>query len=394
MKRVGHIKTTYLELSETFFYAILKDFKRFKAFVVCEELKNKEVFPFDEVYQITKPTPLEKAVGKVVRGLTFRHPAVEKKYRIALEAHEPDIIQAHFGPVGVYALPIAKKLKVPLITSFYGFDTNYKGIIEVMSLLTPFDRISYWKKAYRNLFSGGDYFITFGEKMRQMVIALGCPENKVEDCHAGVNISERKFVGHSLPKDGQVKILVVNRLVEKKGVRYALEAFAKIQKRYSKLRLRIIGDGPLRKELEQLMEKLRIKNKVEMWGMQPYAKVLEQFRECHIFLTPSVKTESGDEEGGINATVIDALAIGIPTIATEESGSQLIVDKKTGLMAKQKEADDLAEKITFLLENPSVWSSYTTAGRKLIESKFNQERQTEKLESIYDKVIRAYKQRH
>lgn len=387
MKRVGHIKTTYLELSETFFYAFLKNFKCYEAFVVCEETKNKEVFPFDRVYQITKPTPLEKAVGKVVRGLTFKHPAVEKKYRIALEAHAPDIIQAHFGPVGVYALPIAKKLKVPLMTSFYGFDTNYKGIIEVMSLLTPFDKVSYWKTAYRKLFSEGDYFITFGEKMRQMVIDLGCPEDKVEDCHAGVNISERQFVEHSLPKNGQVKILMVNRLVEKKGVRTALEAFAKIQKRYSKLRLRIIGDGPLRKELEQLMEKLRIKNKVEMWGMQPYAKVLEQFEECHIFLTPSVKTESGDVEGGINTTVIDALALGIPTIATEESGSQLIIDKKTGLMVKQKDADDLAEKLTFLLENPSVWVDYAKSGRKLIEKDFNQEKQTEKLEAIYDKVI-------
>ena len=389
-KRIGHIKTTYLELSETWFYSFLSNYERYDAFVTCEEVKNRDKFPFDHIYQITPPNPIEKAVGKVVRGFTFHHPAVEKKYKTALEVHEPSVIHAHWGPIGLYALPIAKELNKPLVTSFYGFDTTYKGVVDVMSLTTPLDKIDYWKRGYEKLFAEGDYFVTFGEQMRETVIALGCSPDKVEDVHSGVDVSDREFTIKSMPEDGRVILYMANRLVEKKGVRYVIEAMGMLKERYPNMVLRVIGDGPLKDELVQLAEQKGVAGNIEWLGMQPYDEFKAQFNKSHIFLTPSVKAKDGDEEGGINTTVIDALAYGTPTIASVESGSQLIYHQKTGLLAEPGNSEHLAEQLEYLFTHPDVWAEYAQAGLKVIEEDFSQKKQTEKMEAVYDRVAAEF----
>lgn len=388
MRRVGHIKTTYLELTETWFYSFLRSFLRFDAFVFCEEIKNRDQFPYEHVLQLTRPRPSERMLGMVSRTFGFRHLGVEKNYEALLREKKVDLLHAHFGPWGLYMLPVAKKLGLPLVTSFYGFDTTLKNLSHVKPARLPIFPQHYWRSAYNKLFAEGDFFVGFGEKMCEDLIALGCPPEKIRDVHAGVVLEERSFTSRSLPHSGEIRLLMVNRLVEKKGVIFALEALSLLKDKYPRLRMRIIGDGPLRGELEAAGRRLNIESSIDWLGTKDHGTVLREMSECHIFLSSSVKAQSGDSEGGINQTVIDALSLGLVTVATAESSSQLVIHQKTGMLAQAGDSEDLAHQIEYLMQNPQVWSEYAQRGRELIERDFDQRKQTGKLEGIYEELLR------
>lgn len=388
MHRIAHIKTTYLELSETFIYQFLTSFKKTENFVLAEELKNLEVFPYKSIVQLDRYTKKDFLDSAFSRFLGPSHRGFERRLDLAIDKIKPELLHAHFGPIGVYTLPVSKKRNLPLIVSFYGYDTSLAGVARTIP--TPRKFIpgieKYWKRAYEQMFEDASAIVTFGEVMRQSLIDLGATPDKVFDIHSGVNLKERQFTPRVVDEDKPIELLMVNRLVEKKGVEIALQAVGTLCTQHPNLRLRIVGGGPLETHLKQLCTELGIENQVEFLGFKKYPEVLEMMQKAHIFLTPSIKVKD-DEEGGINTTVIDALSLGLPTIATAESGSQLILDHSTGLLAEIGDSDDLAEKIRYLIENPAKAQQMALEGRALIERDFDQVKQTAKLEDLYEKVL-------
>ena len=389
MHRIAHIKTTYLELSETFIYQFLTSFKNTENFVIAEQLKNLDVFPFKNKVLLDPYTRKDFVNSAISRLLSPRHKGFERRIELAIDKVKPDLLHAHFGPVGVYTLPIAKRHHLPLIISFYGYDTSYAGVLRTIPTprkLLPFGLNNYWKKAYSELFKEVSAIVTFGEVMRETLIDLGAPADIVFDIHSGINLNQRKFSPRLIDKDKPIEILMVNRLVDKKGTEIALRAVSTLCTQYPNISLKIVGGGPLEVHLKDTAADLGIEDHVEFLGFKKYPEVIEMMKTAHVFLSPSIKVQD-DEEGGINTTVIDALSLGLPTIATTESGSQLILDHSTRLMSEIGSSEDLAEKIKYLIENPASAQQMAIEGRALIERDFDQEKQTEKLEDLYDHIL-------
>jgi colanic acid/amylovoran biosynthesis glycosyltransferase len=185
-------------------------------------------------------------------------------------------------------------------------------------------------------------------------------------------------------------MLYIGRLVEKKGVQYLIKAFAKSYAKHKNIKLTIIGDGPLYDQHASEIKKLGLSQQITMLGYVP--DLAAEIDKADFFLSPSVVARSGDAEGGINVTVIEALASGMPAIVTRQTQSDLIHDGKTGFIARERDSDDLSNKMNILIEKPDLITQFGIMGRRSVE-KLNSKDQVEKLEQLYSELIGKYKNR-
>jgi|SRR3990167_3872823 len=107
-------------------------------------------------------------------------------------------------------IPIKRWLKLPLITTFYGFD------------VTQLSREYTWNNAYQRLFKEVNLFLVEGNNMRVPLISSGCPHEKIMLQHIGVDTEKINFLERTLPSSGKIVILFCGRFVEKKGLIYDL----------------------------------------------------------------------------------------------------------------------------------------------------------------------------
>ena len=275
-------------------------------------------------------------------------------------------------------LPLKKYFNLPLLTSFYGMDVY----------MHPKNPLVRWQ--LKNLFAQGDLFLTYSEKMRKDVIALGCNANKIRAHHGGVDFKKFRFHPRKIDKNSEIRVLLVGRFVEKKGIDIGIKAFAQSFKKYPQLRLNIIGDGALKNKYKKLIGNLGLHNSVTLLGSKTYPEYIAELERSHFLIAPSVIARNGDEEGGINASVIEALATGLACITTLHSGSELVYSGKTGFMVPERDIHELSRKINYLVEHPHLLEEFGRAGRALIEQKFDIIKQTRKLENIYKEMIQKH----
>jgi len=298
----------------------------------------------------------------------------------ALMHEKPALIHAHFGVEGVYALPLAKKLNIPLITTFHGFDATCSRLGLLRS-----KKISWLNYlAFRQqLGRDGAAFICVSNFIRDRLLRIGFPENRLITHYIGVDTDLIKPVTQ---KKAERIILHVARLVEKKGTAYLLKAFSILQKKGLDAKLVIIGDGPLKQELHALATSLDISHQVEFLGVQPPEQVIAWMQKASLFCLPSIEARSGDSEA-MGMVLLEAAACQIPVVATNHGGiPEGVKEGETGFLVAEKNPYALAERLIYLLENESLCEKMGLAAREFVERDFNLKLQTEKLEQIYQNV--------
>jgi len=197
-----------------------------------------------------------------------------------------DVIHCHFGPNGNLAV-VLKDLGVirsKIITAFHGYD------------LTCHMR-SYGDNVYDYLFTKGDLFLPISEYWKNRLIKLGCCKDKIVVHRMGVDTNKFLFSPRKPKNDDKVKLLTIARLVEKKGVEYGIMSVAEVIQKHPNVVYEIIGDGLLRRNLEGLIEDLKIGDRVKLLGWKQQEEVVKLMEEADILLAPSVTSKDGDQEG-------------------------------------------------------------------------------------------------
>jgi len=288
-----------------------------------------------------------------------------------------DIIHCHFGPNGILGVLLREvgAIKGKIVTTFHGYDMS--AYIRRRG-----------ENVYSLLFKKGDLFLCVSNHWKEKLIKLGCDRGKIIVHRAGIDLRKFEYTPRCLQKGEKVKILTVGRLVEKKGHKYAIKAIAKVIGRGSSdLEYIIVGDGPLRSELETLVSKLGIRKNVKFLGCVSDEKLLTLYKNSHIFLLPSITASNGDKEG-IPVVLMEAQATGMPIISTWHSGiPELVRDGTSGFLVPEKDVDALAEKLEYLIEHPEIWSKMGYAGRKIIETYYNIDKLNDQLVQIYQKLV-------
>jgi colanic acid/amylovoran biosynthesis glycosyltransferase len=186
-----------------------------------------------------------------------------------------------------------------------------------------------------------------------------------------------------------VRILTVARLAEKKGIEYSIRAIAQVIQKHPdwEIKYRIAGDGPLRSELQDLIDHLDARHQVKLVGWMDQAEIQDLYASSHLFVLASVTAKNGDQEGQ-GLVLAEAQAAGLPVVCTDHNGfSESIIDHKSGFLVPERDVDSLAEKIEFLIANPQVWSDMATEGRQYIEKNYALYNLNRQLIDLYDTLL-------
>ncbi|HZG58237.1 glycosyltransferase, partial [Paenibacillus sp.] len=298
-----------------------------------------------------------------------------------LAAGEFALLHARFGPSGIRMLPLARKWRVPLVTSFHGCDAPGSA------------RMRKRKHALGRLFREGDCFTTPCEAMKAELVKHGCPEEKVVVHYSGIDVERFAFRERTMPEDGPVRILFVGRLVEKKGADTLLRAFRYVRQVFPNTRLTLLGDGALKSELRRLARKLDVRDSVEFLGARPHHEVAAWLERAHVFCLPSKKDRAGNIEGVPNA-LKEAMACGLPVVSTFHSGiPELIENGVSGHLAPEGDVGALANKLIHVVGRPDTWAALGRRARAKIEADFDRKKQTERLEKLFDDVVESHARR-
>ncbi len=369
---VAHLHRTYLPLSETFIYQYLVTLQQYRPIMLARFAENLSLFPFDDLYTLSQLPPPKRYWNYGYFKLRGQAPY----FRQIIEKTRPLLLHAHFGTEGVYALPLRRTFHLPLITTFYGKD---------MSQLAQEPR---WQAGYKQLFAQGELFLVEGNHMKSELIKLGCPASRIRISHIGVDTGKFRFQPRTKPTEGSIHLLMCGRLVEKKGIAYTIEALRFLVSDYPQLQLRIIGDGPLRSELETLIQALDLQSHVQILGYLSHDKYAEEMASAHIFLAPSVHAADGDSEGGAPTVILEAQASGVLILASTHADIPEVVGiKEPGYLVPERDSLALAANLRRILESPQRWAEWQEIGRQHVASEYDIRIVTRQLESIYDEAI-------
>gem|GEM_PF-739730 len=284
-----------------------------------------------------------------------------------------DAFHIHFGPNFFEFEPLFERLDTYLVVSFYGYDAS-KYILEN------------GERCYDRLFRRANLITTPTEVMRNELIRIGCPEDKIVVHRCGVEIPEQPQ--NTDKSTEMVTMLTVARFVEKKGVEFALRAVAACPN-HANFRYRIIGDGPLRAQLVHLTDKLGIKETVEFLGFLPIEKIREEMEAADIVVLTSVTAMNGDQEG-LPVTLVEAQAMGLPVISSYHSGiPELVVHGSTGLLSAERDVNQIAEHMDTLINNPVMRISMGAKGRERALAEFDIEQLNDRLAAYLSPAVKS-----
>ncbi len=209
-----------------------------------------------------------------------------------------------------------------------------------------------------------------------------CGSGKVHVIHSAIPL-ERFKPASVVPGREVPQLLSIGRLVEKKGFRHLIEACRMLHERDLRIRLEIIGDGPLRDTLTRQIAAANLEEWVQLRGPLAQEQVIRSLAATDLFALPCVVARDGDRDG-IPNVLMEAMACQRPVIATPVSGvPELVIHGETGWLVAPEDPRALADGIEKMLSEPALCAKLAAAGRAKVEADFNIERTVERLVGLF-----------
>ena len=286
-----------------------------------------------------------------------------------------DIINCHFGWRGSLAILLRELgvLQGQVVTTFHGLDITS-------------DIRKFGDQVYKQLFIQGDLFLPISERWQHRLVELDCNKDKIIVHHMGINCDRFHFTPRQLSATKTVRFVSISRLTEKKGIEYGVRAISKLAKRKYPIEYNVVGDGPLKQDLEQLIIELGLEDTVKLLGWKQQQEIVDILNQSHIFIAPSVTATNGDQEG-IPVVLMEAMAMGLPIVSTQHSGiPELVEEGVSGFLVPERDVDALTEKLAHLIEHPEIWPAMGKAGRIQVEEHYNIDKLNDRLVKLYQKL--------
>lgn len=368
MDRVIVYRSEILPAAETFILAQVRALRRFEPHLIG--IRPVTGLALDGL-------PVELLEGGQIRELAFRYAGYSPRLVKVGRKCGAALIHAHFAIDGAECLPLAEKLNLPLLVTLHGYDvtTTDEAFLETRRghrFLARRARLQ--KKAA--------LFLCVSNFIREQAIERGFPPEKLVVHHLGIDAAKL------VPEAGQGRepvVLLVGRLAEKKGLDDLLRAMAAARANCPAAKLVVIGDGPLRAQLEAEAAELGLP--CEFLGAQPHEVVHHWMRRSQVLAVPGARAYSSDCEG-LGTVLCEALALGLAAVGFASGAFPDFVAEGCGLSAKEGDVGGLASQLTLALANDNLRTRLTAQARRHVARNFDLARQTEKLEEIYEYITR------
>ena len=365
---------TFLKPEMLHIYRQITSLKRVEPFVIAQKREEAERYPFDRIAIVEKPAThfLRRFWYKQLRDAPWEISGGEVRKLISvLDQANAQLLHIYFGHIAVHLLPLIRAWPKPAVVSFHGAD-----------VMVDLDKPAY-RRATQQMLEAVRMVLVRSESLGRALINLGCPAGKIRLQHTGIPVEEIPFQARVWPQNGAWKFVQACRLIEKKGLRVSLRAFAKFAEQHAASTFTIAGEGPMRTELGQLAADLGVADKVFFAGFISQTQLRELFYQSHIFLHPSEVSEDGNQEG-IPNSMLEAMASGLPVFATEHGGiPEAIENGKSGILVKERDEAALATALLEGTANPERLTAIAANGAEAVRRKFLQSLQRETLEDHY-----------
>jgi colanic acid/amylovoran biosynthesis glycosyltransferase len=336
--------------------------------------------PVERVVVLRRGAGTWSRVSAIPFKITGRAPLYVRKLR----SIRPTLLHAHFGPSALRAMPLSRALNIPLIVTFQGYDAT---VYDDHARASKHYSHRVYVRKRKALEAGSALLIAVSNFIRSELLRQGFAPDKILTHYVGVD-TELFRPDPDIPREPIV--LFTGRLAEKKGCEYLIRAMAKVEDLTPANELVIIGDGPLRGELERLAAGCL--RRYRFLGFQPPETIKQWMNRARVFGAPSLRARSGDAEGYPNAFA-EAQSMALPVVSFDADGVREAVSHgNTGFLAPERDSDALARYLRLVLTNKDLCSRMSAAARQYVCQDFNLTKQTKKLEEIYRQVLQNHTQ--
>lgn len=234
------------------------------------------------------------------------------------------------------------------------------------------------------------FIVAISEFSKQFLARLvpGAYSDKMHVVHCGVSPDD--FAPpESRPSNDVPMLLFVAQLVERKGAPVLVEACKILAEWGADFRCVIVGDGPQTGLLEGLVEQYDLREVVELAGRVFQEHLGEYLERADVFVLPCIKARDGDMDG-IPVSLMEAMAMEIPTVSTYVSGIPELVENDTsGLLVPEKDPRALAGAIRRLLQDEAMRKRLGQNGRRRVQAEFDVQKNAAQLASLFERYLEA-----
>jgi teichuronic acid biosynthesis glycosyltransferase TuaC len=294
-----------------------------------------------------------------------------------------DLVHAH-GHVylsSYLAAKVAKKHKKPFILTQHNTFINYQSLLNTLEYLNDL-------AIGKTVLKTADRIIVVSKKTKQYVLRLGAEKSKTSVIYNGVDIDNfkpvnkmesRKKVG--LPRNRKI-ILSVRRLVYKNGLGTLIESVPSVARNHPDTLFVVAGKGPSRKLIENRIKELGIQDNIKLSGFVPDELLPTYYGAADYFVLPSASGE------GLPLVLLEAMACGLPVLATKVGGTpEIVKHKKTGVLVPPRNPEAIAEAMSKLLLNEELGPAIGREARRDVEERFSWESNLRQLEGVYGEFL-------
>jgi len=327
---------------------------------------------------------VEDNVEDGIRTIRFRYkksPVPKTSYFIYLwamfrafrkllkEGFRPDVIHAHVYSAGVPAVLLGMRYRIPTVVTEHssGFPRGLVRGLERIKAKFAFEQAA--------------LVLPVSEDLKKHIERLGIwARFQVVPNVVDTSLFSPPTASEVKGEDaGKKRLLTVALLDPKKGIPYLLEALAQLREKRDDFVLDIVGDGPNRAEYEELTRKLGLQDVVRFRGLKTKQEVAEFMRKADVFVLPS-------EWENLPCVIIEAMASGLPIVATNVGGIPEMVSNEVGRLVPPGDPEALARALDYMLDHYGEFSSEALA--RYAQERYSYQAVGRKLDQLYRSVLR------
>lgn len=380
---------TYLKPEMRSIYRQIIGLTRIRTLVYAQTIENRSLFPFEAVTKMTKLHHRTK--GNFLLRFWYKYvirqwppPIRINKYvgpchpydmPERLRSDSPDLVHIYYGHKAVRFLGMLKDWGGPWIVSFHGVDAakflDQPGYLDQL----------------REVFATAQLVLARSQSLLDRLQSLGCPPEKLRLNRTPIPLDHLHITQRPTPPDGHWRLVQACRLIPKKGILTTLDALQTVVKTHPNLRYILCGDGPQTEAIRTRATALGLTENVEFKGWLKPEQLEQEYQSAHLFLHPSELTPEADQEG-IPNSMLEAMATGLPVVATTHGGIPEAVTSGTdGLLVPERSPAELAQAILQILNHPDLRHQLGSNAATSVRTNFGATAQITQLEDHYLEAI-------
>jgi len=356
--RIAWICNSAIGTSETFLVDNLELLQSFAE--VCAFSGNRpqgpshpdvEALDFDDIPQRLHHVLRRKLTGRDVRTLAKRKRCKDQLIK-KLGAFNPDVLWIEFGTTAHIASDLITSLGKPYMVAVHGFD------------ITREFRDPWYASEFTRLANGSKAVVCASEHTRNLCMTAGVNADLCTVIRLPID-GDRFQPSVSTPPS-PATFVHLGRLVQKKGPIQTVMAFERVLDQIPEAKLTLIGEGPLRGALQELIESKKMGHAVTLSGALPQTEALDLVKQHAVFCQHSVTGMDGDQEG-FALSPAEAALLEMPVVSTLHNGiPEHVQDGTTGLLVREWDIEAMGNAMLNLARNPEKAAEMGKAGRKNI----------------------------